>query len=143
MEPTERILFVDDDQATRQAFVRSMSRKGFEIDAARDAWAAMKFAKRHAYAVVVTDFLMPGLNGLEVVEELRHLQPHATFVLLSGCVDLEALAAHGANERLTGRPVVIDEENALGVLHGLLQLRQAAAGRGLARPHGTRGRPKK
>lgn len=97
MTRSDLILYVDDDESARTAFVRAMGRVGLEAHAAQDAWRAMKLAKRHTYAVVATDYEMPGLDGFEVTEELRVMQPDATFILVSGRVDLD-LALDAVNE---------------------------------------------
>lgn len=96
-QPQERILFVDDEPDILRAFQRTLSRTQYAVDVASDAWSAMKLAKRNTYAVIATDYMMPGLNGFDVADELRHLQPDATYILISGNCDL-GLTLDAVNE---------------------------------------------
>ena len=94
---SERILFVDDDPPVRRAFARTLSNDGLEVDTAEGAQAAMALADQSSYAVIATDFSMPGLNGLELIHDLQQVQPHATYMLVSGACDL-GLALEAINE---------------------------------------------
>lgn len=96
MSLTERILFVDDDDAVLAAFRRTLKRLGLGVDLANTPDAALELVQANEYAVVATDYRMPGKDGLELIREIRPLQPNATFMLVSGQCDLE-LACQAVN----------------------------------------------
>ena len=87
MAPAERskkVLFVDDEDSIRVAFKRALRDSGFDTYLARDLTEALVLATDHDFAVVVTDQMMPGGNGFDVVSRLSLVQPQAKFVLLTG-----------------------------------------------------------
>lgn len=97
MGDVEKILFVDDDASIRAAFRRTLRGMGFDVDLAEGSEAAQVLAANAAYAIVVTDFRMPGEDGLDVIDKLRPLLPDSTFVLMSAELDLQ-LAMDAINE---------------------------------------------
>jgi DNA-binding NtrC family response regulator len=84
MNETTRILFVDDEELLLSCFQRTLGRK-FDLDvAAGPAQALEALTARGPYAVVVTDLRMPGMNGIELIYEIKQLSPHTVSFLLSG-----------------------------------------------------------
>ncbi len=96
MEHADKILFVDDDAPVRSAFSRSLRGRGFTVDLASGIGEALAMASNNAYAVIASDYRMPNVDGLELIEQVRELQPDATYVLVSGECDLE-LALEAVN----------------------------------------------
>lgn len=84
-----RVLFVDDDPLCAKAFARVLRRRGFSVDVATNATDALSLAKQFHYAVVATDLVMPDVNGVGLIREIRGLQPDAAYVMVTGAVDLE------------------------------------------------------
>ena len=83
------ILFVDDDVMIRKAFGRILRRQEFAVEFAENGEEAIQLAMQKQYAVVATDYTMPGPNGFDVVGALRLSQPNASFVLVSANCDLD------------------------------------------------------
>ncbi|MEO1482189.1 MAG: response regulator [Myxococcota bacterium] len=96
-ELSDRVLFVDDDEAVRRTFERSMRKASVPCDLAENADEAIALAHETDYCVIATDFAMPGKTGLELREALHELQPDATFVLITAQCTLE-LAIQATNE---------------------------------------------
>ncbi len=80
----ERVLFVDDEHLIRRAFTRAMAHRGFGVDLAEDGAEALELAREHRYAVVVTDLVMPQMDGLTLIDEFSSVQPEAAFVIVTG-----------------------------------------------------------
>lgn len=114
---SDRVLFVDDDDAVRHTFARSMRKAGIPCDIAENASKALDFANKSIYCVVATDYAMPGKNGLELRHELRELQPDATFVLISAQCSLE-LALEATNDH--GFSYVLTKPWRSAELHSLM-----------------------
>lgn len=88
-EPTESILYVDDDPLACRAFQRTLHHTGFRIDTAASGYEAIELVGRTAYAVVATDLKMPGMDGVELIDRL-HTEAHtASFVLVTGVLKLD------------------------------------------------------
>jgi response regulator RpfG family c-di-GMP phosphodiesterase len=101
MATSERILFIDDEMPVRAAFARTVQRSGLEIDVAATAGEALALAESTSYAVIATDYRMPGVNGLELATRLESLQPFASLMLVTGECDL-SLAVEAVNEHGIG-----------------------------------------
>jgi diguanylate cyclase (GGDEF)-like protein len=81
--PTERVLFVDDDDLMRQAFAGALRQFNYEVDTAASATEAIARLQGRAYPVVVTDLHLPGIDGIALIEQLSSLRPDTAFVLVT------------------------------------------------------------
>lgn len=97
MSHAEKVLFVDDDERVGKAFAKSARSQGYEIDVAYGAAEALRRVHDRAYAVIATDYRMPGCDGISLVEELRRSQPDATYMLVTGHCNL-GLALRAVNQ---------------------------------------------
>jgi len=80
----EKILFVDDDINILQAYKRQL-RKQFDLYTAQGPEEGLKLiAGRHTFAVVVSDFSMPGMNGVEFLSEVKQVSPNSVRIMLTG-----------------------------------------------------------
>ncbi len=66
-----KILIVDDDPATRQLYVSLLTPFGHEVNEARDGEEGLDAARKHSPILVISDILMPTMNGYEFVSRLR------------------------------------------------------------------------
>ncbi len=83
---TETILIVEDDEAVRQLATRVLRTAGYAVLAAANGVDALLVLRQHTGAVdlVVTDMVMPGMSGRELVAEFDVLSPHTKVLLTSG-----------------------------------------------------------
>ena len=87
LDEAPTVLFVDDERDIARVFVRITKDWGYEADAVCSSEDALKLASVLNYEVVVTDLLMPELNGVQLIEMLSRRLPNTTFVLVSGAVE--------------------------------------------------------
>jgi DNA-binding NtrC family response regulator len=78
------ILFVDDDAACRDAMGSCLSSQGQSFQKAQDATSALGLAQRQPFGLLISDFDMPGMNGVELFKEIRKVQPEIEGILISG-----------------------------------------------------------
>ena len=80
------ILLAEDDERIRTLDARALSRRGYTVLPARDAVEAQRIAASHGGRIdlLLTDVVMPGLNGYELAEELRRTQPGLKVLYTSG-----------------------------------------------------------
>ncbi|MCF2921364.1 response regulator [Pseudoalteromonas sp. APAL1] len=83
------ILIIDDDEAILRALSRLLS-PDHVVVCFSDPCAAIKYTKLNNVNLVICDLLMPTLNGLTVLKEIRLIQPHCSRMLLTGYAELEA-----------------------------------------------------
>ncbi len=85
----EPVLFVDDDPDLPELFAMILTSRGFQnVVTAQDARSALAVFSSRDFAVIVTDFIMPEMNGLELAREIWKRQPNEPIVFVSGNVDL-------------------------------------------------------
>jgi len=84
MPLSRRILVIDDDARVLEMLREVVTYLGYDVDVRQDGRTALtKFHDRPA-DVVITDLMMPGLDGLQIAAELRVLQPSIPIILVTG-----------------------------------------------------------
>jgi len=79
-----RILVIDDEEALRVSVAKILSRLGHAVDTAGTATEGLALLSKQPYELVLTDFRLPDLDGLEVIERARQLRPETELVLFTG-----------------------------------------------------------
>lgn len=93
-----RVLIVDDDEDARMLLTRALARGGLavEVDAAVDGRDALEQVARRVPQAVITDIMMPHINGFELCAALRAAPPTAAIpVLIVSALEDEADRARG------------------------------------------------
>jgi DNA-binding NtrC family response regulator len=93
MEDRPKVLLVDDEKLMRLAVRHRLTGEGFQVDATESATEALTVLRERDYDVVVTDLRCEGTSGLDVVREVRRLQPGAGVILLTGSAEPDELEA--------------------------------------------------
>jgi two-component system, cell cycle sensor histidine kinase and response regulator CckA len=93
---TETILLVEDEPGVRSLVQKTLRANGYAVLAAGGAVEAQALAARHAGTIhlLLTDVIMPGLNGKELAERLHALRPDMRVLFISGFTS-DAIAQHG------------------------------------------------
>jgi two-component system response regulator RegA len=87
MLPSEELplaLVVDDDAVFRDRLCRAIAQRNWEADAVARGQEALQFARERSPDLVLVDLRMPGMGGLDVVEELRAIDSSMTIIVLTG-----------------------------------------------------------
>lgn len=79
-----RILVVDDDKSITAMLRQLFVRQGFEVDVADDGRLAIKLLEQNVADLVVTDIIMPGMEGAEFIMKLKRLHPDVKIIAISG-----------------------------------------------------------
>ena len=66
-----KVLVVEDEPKTLQAIQQGLEESQFEVDIAYDGLLAKRLALKNNYAAIITDLILPGLNGYELCRQLR------------------------------------------------------------------------
>ena len=99
-----RLLIVDDDEQLRQTLERRFKRQGLAVTAADCGEEALAKAAHNRWDVALLDLHMPGMNGIELMDKLKDLQPELEALLLTAQGSIEtAIEAmkRGAYDYLT------------------------------------------
>ncbi|MBC3786972.1 response regulator transcription factor [Spirosoma utsteinense] len=78
-----KILVVEDEPKTLHAIQQGLEESQFEVDIAYDGLIAKRLALKNGYALIITDVILPGLNGFELVRELRQCGLSTPVLLLT------------------------------------------------------------
>ena len=84
-----KILVVDDERGLCAGLQEGLQRDGYLVDAAADATAALGFASRQLYNLVISDVKMPGMNGLELLAQIRERSRDTQFILMTAFSTVE------------------------------------------------------
>jgi DNA-binding NtrC family response regulator len=107
------VLVVDDDDRVRRLCARSLQMQGYNVMEASGGWEAIELVAQHAREidVVVTDIVMPDLDGIELVARLRAAHPELAVILMSGYAPAELLRRGTFVDAfpLLRKPFVIDQ----------------------------------
>lgn len=83
MEQKKKILLVDDDHAILMLLQRTLESEGFEIMRSYSGTDALKKVPGFKPELILSDFRMPGMNGLELLAELNKMSPRPLFILMT------------------------------------------------------------
>lgn len=95
----ERLLVVEDDDMVRRVVVALLAKAGYQVDAVSRASDALRLLEEDAqrFALLLTDVIMPDLNGRELADRVRALQPTLKVLFMSGYTD-DVILSHGVLE---------------------------------------------
>jgi len=87
------VLCIDDDPATLECEKRFLETFGCRVLTALSGRKGLELASVHSVDVVIVDYCMPEMNGVEVAIGIKRLRPHAPIIMLSGAVDIPKKAS--------------------------------------------------
>lgn len=80
----KKILVIDDDAAVRESLSDCLAMDGFEVLSAPNGREGLRICEESSPDVVLTDIVMPDMDGIEVVQALRDLHPACKVIAMSG-----------------------------------------------------------
>jgi response regulator RpfG family c-di-GMP phosphodiesterase len=120
-----RVLCVDDEPAVLAGLARTL-RRDFSVDVATSGVDALVMLEADAdYSIIVSDMMMPGMNGAELLSRSREIAPEVVRVLLTGHADAMLAAAavnEGAISRYLSKPC--DSERLITTLRECATMRE-------------------
>ncbi|MGM0621196.1 MAG: sigma-54-dependent transcriptional regulator [Bacteroidota bacterium] len=79
-----KILVIDDERSIRNTLKDILEYEKYEVDLAEDGKKALEIVKNAEYDIVLCDIKMPGMDGIEVLEQLQEMTPDTPVVMISG-----------------------------------------------------------
>jgi two-component system cell cycle response regulator CpdR len=79
-----RILLAEDDHSMREYLKRALERTGYEVDAVESGTAAMPLLEKEKYDLLLTDIVMPGMDGIELAQEASAMAPEMRVMFITG-----------------------------------------------------------
>ncbi len=84
----EKILIIDDDKLSLKLIREILERSGYQISQAEDGESGLKMIRSIRPSLVITDFQLPGIDGLEVLTEIHKLNSALPVIFLTGHGDV-------------------------------------------------------
>jgi CheY-like chemotaxis protein len=106
----QRILVVDDDPYNRKNLAFFLRTEGYDVDAASDGNEAAHLLETDKFDLLLSDVIMPGLDGIRLLEYTRSVAPETPVLLMSGSarIDSDDIVKKGAAGFLA-KPLGLDE----------------------------------
>ena len=97
------LLFIDDEEGVRRSVVRALKKEPYKIYTEDNGERGIEFIKKNIFdiATVISDYKMPGLNGLETLTSIASINPEITRIILTGYATMEA-AIMATNDGIDG-----------------------------------------
>jgi len=89
--PGARILVVEDDDEVRTSIAESLGALGHVVTQAADGMAALSALESERPDLMITDYLMPGMTGAELMRRARHAFPGMPMIIATGYADMRAI----------------------------------------------------
>src|ERR1700722_15844996 len=110
-EKTARVLVAEDNPAVREFITRSLLSAGYKITAVADGQQALDMLAQEKFDVLVTDIVMPNLDGIALALKALRLFPDLRIVMISGYAQ-ERMRAHNLDalvHRIIAKPFSLEE----------------------------------
>ncbi len=107
-----RVLVADDEPTTAAYIAAGLRRAGYHVETTEDGRAALRALETGSYGTLVTDWMMPGLSGIDLVREVRTGIRPAPLIVMVTALDTDkgrSVAMMAGADEFVGKPVDIDE----------------------------------
>ena len=84
-----RILIAEDDMAVQNFVARALTHRGHEVGAVGDGVQALEALQDKSYDLLITDIVMPGLDGMEVMRRIHQIDMNILVIIITGFATVE------------------------------------------------------
>ncbi len=105
-----RLLVIDDEEIIRILLTEILTEDGYRVTTAKDGIEGVELLKQNRYDLIISDMVMPGMNGIEVLQEAFKVDPEYAVVMITGYPSVETavrLVNLGASDYIT-KPFNVD-----------------------------------
>jgi signal transduction histidine kinase len=88
--PKAKILVVDDEHSVLVTVAAILQQEGYSVDAFSDGAEALQALRAHTYDLVLTDLKMPGVDGLQILAEVRNCSPSTVTIMMTGYASMDS-----------------------------------------------------
>ena len=84
----ERLLIVEDEDTLCESLQRVFTRDGYEVDRADSAESAFRLLEHRSYDLIITDIILPGISGIELLTKYRTTNPAQKVIVITAYASL-------------------------------------------------------
>ena len=85
-----KLLLIDDEEVILRVLSMSLRSDGYEVITADKRQEGLELFEKDSPSIVLTDIRMPGMDGLEVLKQVKAMQPEAEVIIITGHGDIDA-----------------------------------------------------
>ena len=104
----KNILLVDDDPAARESIKLLLTIDRHTVTEAADGHEALQLFTGSTYDLVITDYLMPGMRGDELAQNIKNIAPEQPVLIVTAYLE-KLVGVDKSADEILGKPVSIDE----------------------------------
>ena len=106
-----KILVIEDDSTMREGMCYSLRKEGHEVSSAKDGKEGLLLGKKGNFDLVITDYRMEPMSGLEVLDEIKKINPETAVVLITayGTMELAVKAMNRGASDCVSKPLSLEE----------------------------------
>ena len=87
---SKSILIVEDEETLRESIKRIFTKEGYAVETAESAETGARAARRrHAYDVIISDIILPGMDGIEMLGKVREQIPDQIVIIVTAYASLD------------------------------------------------------
>ncbi|RLB18874.1 MAG: histidine kinase [Deltaproteobacteria bacterium] len=84
-----KLLIIDDEEGIRKVLTLSLTNDGYDVSAAAGGEEGIEIFKRESPPIILTDIKMPGMDGIEILKQIKELNPDAEVIMITGHGDMD------------------------------------------------------
>jgi len=85
----KKLLLVDDEEGIRKVLGIALSDAGYTVFSAKNGEEALKIFRKETPPIVLTDIKMPGMDGIELLQKIKHENPDTEVIMITGHGDMD------------------------------------------------------
>lgn len=89
-EILQRVLVVDDEPIVCNSVRKILAREGFQVDETDDGHEALRRIQEGPYQLIILDMVMPKMNGIDVLRQIKEQHPNANVVMITGYASIDS-----------------------------------------------------
>ncbi len=86
---SKSILIVEDEETLRESMKRIFTKEGYAVDAAESAELGLSLLETNTYDVIISDIILPGMDGIEMLAKVREQIPDQLFIVVTAYASLD------------------------------------------------------
>lgn len=128
-DETIRVLLIDDEDRFRQALAQQLEHRGFSVLDVDNGEDAIKIVRHNNPEVVILDQKMPGMDGIQTLQELKKIRPEVQVIIHTGHGSVEAARVTGKHDVFAYVEKPCELDSMIGVIRNAAEERKHALAR--------------